>query len=165
MYAQGKKSGLICTPELRKIELYNEDQFLILACDGLWDVLSPQKAVDFVLANVQHYRKSVINKMKQMKQMRRSKMMEKEKAETGDEKNIHDNKNELDDGDNDDNDGGNTKAPACGAVDDTGFDEKNIKIEVDWNQIARNLVNYAYKKGSTDNITALIVSFTDVNNY
>ena len=27
-------------PELKKIELTPEDDFLILACDGVWDVLT-----------------------------------------------------------------------------------------------------------------------------
>lgn len=35
-------------PEVRKLELSREDDFLILACDGIWDVLSSQACVDFV---------------------------------------------------------------------------------------------------------------------
>lgn len=35
-------------PELRKLEVQKEDEFLILACDGIWDVLSSQACVEFI---------------------------------------------------------------------------------------------------------------------
>lgn len=35
-------------PEIKQEKLQPEDEFLILACDGIWDVLSNQDAVDFV---------------------------------------------------------------------------------------------------------------------
>lgn len=40
------KRWVIATPEVRVREMTNEDQFLVLATDGLWDVLSSQQAVD-----------------------------------------------------------------------------------------------------------------------
>jgi len=43
-----KKSGLIATPDIREYEINGEDEFAILACDGLWDVLSHQEVVDYV---------------------------------------------------------------------------------------------------------------------
>ncbi|KNC52858.1 protein phosphatase 2C isoform gamma [Thecamonas trahens ATCC 50062] len=46
----GKPSGLIAEPDINCVELTHEDEFLILACDGLWDVLSYQDAADFVSA-------------------------------------------------------------------------------------------------------------------
>ena len=35
-------------PELKQIQLTPQDEFIILACDGVWDVLTNQEAVDFV---------------------------------------------------------------------------------------------------------------------
>ena len=36
-------------PEIFRYELDSRDQFIILACDGLWDAFQNQQAVDFVL--------------------------------------------------------------------------------------------------------------------
>lgn len=38
-----------CTPDYYKYKLSGTDKFLIIACDGLWDVMSNQDAVNFVL--------------------------------------------------------------------------------------------------------------------
>jgi serine/threonine protein phosphatase PrpC len=36
-------------PDIFKYKIYKEDKFIIIACDGLWDVLSSQDAVNFIL--------------------------------------------------------------------------------------------------------------------
>ena len=48
-YLQGKCSGLIADPDVEQKELSPQDDLLVLACDGLWDVVTHQEAVDFCL--------------------------------------------------------------------------------------------------------------------
>jgi serine/threonine protein phosphatase PrpC len=39
---------LTAEPEVTAVMLHEDDEFLILACDGLWDVMTSQQAVNFV---------------------------------------------------------------------------------------------------------------------
>ena len=41
-------SEVICEPELRSIRIEDDLHFVIVACDGLWDVFSALEAVRFV---------------------------------------------------------------------------------------------------------------------
>ncbi len=45
-------------PEIQTHRLSERDLFLVLACDGLYDVLSNQQIVDFVYTNVQQQQQS-----------------------------------------------------------------------------------------------------------
>ena len=38
-------------PDIYKYKIKTKDRFMIIACDGLWDVVSPQDVVNFVLDN------------------------------------------------------------------------------------------------------------------
>ena len=40
------------TPSIKRIELKETDSFLILACDGVWDVLSDQESCDIVASEI-----------------------------------------------------------------------------------------------------------------
>ncbi|KAJ4792584.1 Protein phosphatase 2C family protein [Rhynchospora pubera] len=46
---------LSAEPELKLISLTKEDEFLIIASDGIWDVFSNQNAVDFVRRRLQEH--------------------------------------------------------------------------------------------------------------
>eukprot|EP00615_Pteridomonas_danica_P000959 CAMPEP_0114345648 /NCGR_PEP_ID=MMETSP0101-20121206/12416_1 /TAXON_ID=38822 ORGANISM="Pteridomonas danica, Strain PT" /NCGR_SAMPLE_ID=MMETSP0101 /ASSEMBLY_ACC=CAM_ASM_000211 /LENGTH=546 /DNA_ID=CAMNT_0001481779 /DNA_START=23 /DNA_END=1663 /DNA_ORIENTATION=+ len=44
-----RPKGLVtCSPEMTNIRLKEKDEFLLIACDGLWDVLTSQEAIDFI---------------------------------------------------------------------------------------------------------------------
>ncbi|GKV29521.1 hypothetical protein SLEP1_g38446 [Rubroshorea leprosula] len=44
----GKESPLIAEPDVNQVMLTEDDEFLIIGCDGIWDVISSQSAVSLV---------------------------------------------------------------------------------------------------------------------
>lgn len=44
MYVKAR-SPLCADPDVQQVELSEEDEFLVIACDGLWDVMSSESAV------------------------------------------------------------------------------------------------------------------------
>ncbi|XP_073288422.1 probable protein phosphatase 2C 22 isoform X2 [Primulina huaijiensis] len=53
---KGRDGGpLGVEPELMKISLTEDDEFLIISCDGLWDVFMSQNAVDFARKRLQEH--------------------------------------------------------------------------------------------------------------
>eukprot|EP01018_Ginkgo_biloba_P003850 Gb_36566 [translate_table: standard] len=51
----GGGGPLSAEPELKRITLTEEDEFLIIGCDGLWDVFRSQNAVDFARRKLQEH--------------------------------------------------------------------------------------------------------------
>ena len=50
-----KSVGVISKPEIRTERIDGETDFLILACDGVWDVVGSQEAVDVVRSSLNQY--------------------------------------------------------------------------------------------------------------
>jgi serine/threonine protein phosphatase PrpC len=50
----GPEAQIICsTPDIIEETLTAEDEFVVLACDGIWDVMTNQEVVDFVRPRLQ----------------------------------------------------------------------------------------------------------------
>ncbi|KAJ3679535.1 hypothetical protein LUZ60_017546 [Juncus effusus] len=47
-FLPAEKQVVTCNPDINVIELTDDDEFMVLACDGIWDVLSSQQLVDFI---------------------------------------------------------------------------------------------------------------------
>ncbi|PWA53324.1 hypothetical protein CTI12_AA445240 [Artemisia annua] len=49
------KSPLIAEPEMTQWVLSDDDEFMIIGCDGIWDVMSNKEAVDLVRRQLMHH--------------------------------------------------------------------------------------------------------------
>ena len=56
----GHKIGVTHEPEVEYWKLMNDDYFIILASDGVWDVLTSAEAVGFIVRETDDMKKAVI---------------------------------------------------------------------------------------------------------
>ena len=61
------QTGLIARPSCKSMELQSDDRFLVLASDGLTDVLSDQTIVDIVCSGVHKMRSASVKRGKPVK--------------------------------------------------------------------------------------------------
>ncbi|CAN8284212.1 unnamed protein product [Cochlearia groenlandica] len=47
-FLPSEKQMVTADPDIRNIELCDDDDFLVVACDGIWDCMSSQQLVDFI---------------------------------------------------------------------------------------------------------------------
>lgn len=47
---QYKRCGVTSVPDIRRCQLTPNDRFILLACDGLFKVFTPEEAVNFILS-------------------------------------------------------------------------------------------------------------------
>lgn len=71
-------------PDLFKYKLTKRDKFIVMACDGLWDVMTDQEVVDFVLSN--NY--NMLNGQRLVKNVNASKSLAEQAIQKGSGDNI-----------------------------------------------------------------------------
>ncbi|KAG8643808.1 probable protein phosphatase 2C 60 isoform X2 [Manihot esculenta] len=52
-----EKQIVTANPDINTVELCDDDEFLVLACDGIWDCMSSQQLVDYVREQLNNVRK------------------------------------------------------------------------------------------------------------
>jgi len=72
-YVGEKKSGLIATPSVAKWNLTVDDEFMIMASDGFWDVVSPKEAINFVSSKIYLDCNSICKELMELSKNRNSK--------------------------------------------------------------------------------------------
>ncbi|KAI9250296.1 phosphatase 2C-like domain-containing protein [Sporodiniella umbellata] len=49
-----EKQAVTAYPDIQEYELTKEDEFMVLACDGIWDCMTNQQVVDFIRSKLNH---------------------------------------------------------------------------------------------------------------
>jgi len=72
-FVGNKKSGLIALPSINERNLIDDDEFMIIASDGFWDVVSPKEAIDYVNSRIHLDSNSICKELMELSKLRRSK--------------------------------------------------------------------------------------------
>ncbi|XP_057843574.1 probable protein phosphatase 2C 60 isoform X2 [Cryptomeria japonica] len=51
-FLSADKQIVTADPDINNVDLCEDDEFIVLACDGVWDVMTSQQVVDFVRENI-----------------------------------------------------------------------------------------------------------------
>ncbi|KHG17655.1 hypothetical protein F383_05316 [Gossypium arboreum] len=82
-----EKQTVSANPDINTVELCDDDDFLVLACDGIWDCMSSQMLVDFIHEQLRSFKKSIKSASPAELQSSHSKSVDiKSKPEGGQEK-------------------------------------------------------------------------------
>lgn len=159
------KKWVVAEPETRIVELEQDMEFLVLASDGLWDVVSNQEAVDTVLS-VQAQRKTpretedeglikgLVNVSPSSK-LRRVSLVKQQKELFPVQSPYH--------SENESPYYHEMGSPPSKARKITVLKRIKMKSESSWaKEASKELVNIAVSRGSMDDITVVIV---DLNHY
>jgi len=46
--APAENQAITCVPDIKERDISSKDEFIVIACDGVWDVMKNQEVVDFV---------------------------------------------------------------------------------------------------------------------
>jgi len=71
-YVGKRQSGLIAVPSIKKWNLTPEDQFLVIASDGFWDVVKHKEAVDYIKRNIELDSDTICKQLLELSSSRRS---------------------------------------------------------------------------------------------
>jgi len=71
-YVGKRQSGLISVPSIKKWNLTTEDQFLVIASDGFWDVVKHKEAVDYINRNIELDSDTICKQLLELSSSRRS---------------------------------------------------------------------------------------------
>ncbi len=53
MSLPAEKQAITALPDIRTLTLENQDEFMVIACDGIWNFMSSQDVVDFVRTRIE----------------------------------------------------------------------------------------------------------------